>query len=346
MRQFIFRQFIFRAFLALALTGTLSGCSSLGFGGGDSAPVTGAGQGQFKVGKPYQINGVWYTPREDYAYDETGIASWYGPGFHAELTANGEIFDQHELTAAHPTLPMPSLVRVTNLENGKQVVLRINDRGPFANNRILDVSRRGAELLGFKQQGTAKVRVQILGEESRAIADAARRSGKNVKLASGNNLGNNMGNNLPAPAALPRTPVQTQALPAPTIIEGGAAPAKAVDVQPLPPPPSSPSVSPALASIGTYQGQRFLPSAKVTQTAPPAHADLYVQAGAFSNYDNAERLSQDLAKIGKTEVSQAVVNGRTFYRVRLGPLRDVAQADNVLARVTKAGQSQARIIVD
>src|SRR6185295_8664858 len=87
--------------------------------------------GSYKVGTPYQIAGVWYYPQVDYAYDQTGIGSWYGPGFHKERTANGEIYNENELTAAHQTLPMPSLVRVTNLENGRSIVVRINDRGPF-----------------------------------------------------------------------------------------------------------------------------------------------------------------------------------------------------------------------
>lgn len=125
--------------------------------------------GRYKVGQPYKIRGRWYTPKDDMGYDEVGMASWYGPGFHGKTTANGERFDQNALTAAHPTLPMPSMVRVTNLANGRSVDLRINDRGPFANNRIIDVSKRAAEMLGFKRQGTARVRVTILPDESLAL---------------------------------------------------------------------------------------------------------------------------------------------------------------------------------
>ena len=111
----------------------------------------------------------------DYEYDETGIASWYGLNFHQKLTANGEIFDQNAITAAHRTLPMPSVVRVTNLENGRSLVVRINDRGPFAHGRIIDLSRRSAQLLGFVRKGTAKTRVQILVAESKAIAQRGER---------------------------------------------------------------------------------------------------------------------------------------------------------------------------
>ncbi|MBM3559518.1 MAG: septal ring lytic transglycosylase RlpA family protein, partial [Alphaproteobacteria bacterium] len=139
----------------------------------EPAPKQPGSVGRYKVGTPYQIEGVWYYPAEDFDYRETGIASWYGPGFHGRDTANGETYDQNALTAAHRTLPMPSVVRVTNLENGRSIVLTVNDRGPFARGRIIDVSRRGAQLLGFESNGTAKVKVEILPEESRQIKLAA-----------------------------------------------------------------------------------------------------------------------------------------------------------------------------
>lgn len=126
--------------------------------------------GFFRVGEPYQVNGVVYTPRLDWDYDQTGRASWYGAPFHGRQTANGERYDQNELTAAHQTLPLPSVVRVTNLENGRSLVLRINDRGPFVAGRILDVSRRAAQLLRFRHQGTTRVRVEVLEKESRQAA--------------------------------------------------------------------------------------------------------------------------------------------------------------------------------
>ena len=130
---------------------------------GDDAP-------HYKVGKPYKIQGVWYYPEEKYDYDEVGIASWYGDDFHGKLTANGERFDMNALTAAHRTLPLPSMVQITNLENGRSVTLRVNDRGPFVGNRIIDLSRRAAQLLGFQSRGTTKVRVRVLPEESMAMA--------------------------------------------------------------------------------------------------------------------------------------------------------------------------------
>jgi rare lipoprotein A len=126
-------------------------------------------QPHFKVGEPYTINGRQYVPRDDLAYTETGVASWYGPGFHGKSTANGERFDENALTAAHRTLPLPSMVQVTNLDNGRSAILRVNDRGPFAKDRILDVSKRAAEVLGFRRRGKAPVRVTILAEESLAL---------------------------------------------------------------------------------------------------------------------------------------------------------------------------------
>lgn len=124
----------------------------------------------YKIGAPYRIKGTLYNPAVDYAYDTEGEASWYGPGFHGKLTANGDIYDQDALTAAHPTLPLPSMVRVTNLDNGRSLVLKLNDRGPFMNGRIIDVSRKAAKLLGFFKAGMAKVRVEILEKESRDLA--------------------------------------------------------------------------------------------------------------------------------------------------------------------------------
>jgi len=130
-------------------------------------------RGYYKIGRPYQINGVWYYPKEDFDYSETGIASWYGPNFHGLRTANGEIYDMEALTAAHPTLQIPSAVRVTNLENGRTAILRVNDRGPFHNGRVIDVSRRAAVDLGFLGKGTAKVRVDVLPDDSRRLAELA-----------------------------------------------------------------------------------------------------------------------------------------------------------------------------
>ena len=120
----------------------------------------------YKIGKKYNVGGKYYYPKKDLYYNKTGIASWYGPKFHGKLTANGEIYNQYALTAAHKTLPLPSAVKVTNLKNNKSIVIRINDRGPFVNDRIIDLSSKAADILDLKKEGTGLVSVQILREKS------------------------------------------------------------------------------------------------------------------------------------------------------------------------------------
>lgn len=128
-----------------------------------SAKRTRKGGGRFQVGKPYKIRGKWYTPKEDANLKQVGLASWYGPNFHGRLTANGEIYDQYGISAAHPTMPLPSYAFVTNLENGRKIKVRVNDRGPYAHGRVIDLSARAAELLGYTKQGVAKVKVEYAG---------------------------------------------------------------------------------------------------------------------------------------------------------------------------------------
>lgn len=120
------------------------------------------GNGKYRVGRPYVVAGVTYVPQEDPDYRAEGMASWYGDAFHGRLTSNGEIFDMKSITAAHPTLPLPSYVRVTNMANRKSLIVRVNDRGPFHANRVIDVSQRAADLLGFKHHGVARVRVEYV----------------------------------------------------------------------------------------------------------------------------------------------------------------------------------------
>jgi len=122
------------------------------------------GGGRAQIGKPYKVRGKWYRPREQPGYNKVGNASWYGPNFHGRLTANGEVYDQYSLSGAHPTFPLPSYARVTNLANGNSVVVRVNDRGPYSNGRVIDMSSKAADLLDYKKAGIARVRVQYLGK--------------------------------------------------------------------------------------------------------------------------------------------------------------------------------------
>jgi rare lipoprotein A len=144
------------------------GESLAGFAGTGSPYLKGSGPipkggGRYHVGKPYQVAGRWFHPKEDKNYDKQGAASWYGEAFHRRKTSNGEYFDMNMFSAAHPTLPLPSYAKVTNLENGKTIVVRINDRGPFVGTRIIDLSKRSSDVLGFRGQGKANVRVQWIG---------------------------------------------------------------------------------------------------------------------------------------------------------------------------------------
>lgn len=275
-----------------------------------------AAAGVYKIGQPYQIDNVWYYPREQPDYDETGIASWYGPTFYGKRTANGEVYDGDAVTAAHRTLPMPVNVRVTNLQNGKSIVVRVNDRGPYARGRIIDLSKRAAELLDVVQTGTARVRVTYLGR-----AD----------------LGPGTG---PAPqtppeiaGALPAVPsgrVETAAL--------GAIPGAAVA------PPIAPRALPAPVPSAPPQAAAVQVTGQVTRVPVSTATHLYVQVGAFSNLGNAKSL---LAKShGDLHISTLQRAGQTLYRVRTGPLNSIEEADAALSRITGAGAGDARIVVD
>jgi rare lipoprotein A len=132
------------------------------------------GGGVYRVGKPYVVAGRTFVPEEDTNYRAEGYASWYGRDFHGRLTANGEVFDQESITAAHPTLPMPSYVRVTNLSNRKSLIVRVNDRGPFHGDRVIDLSHKSAQLLGFKDNGVARVKVEYIGRAALEGSDDSR----------------------------------------------------------------------------------------------------------------------------------------------------------------------------
>lgn len=320
-----------------------------------SAPVKPGGV--YKVGNPYQVAGVWYYPKEDPSYDETGIASWYGPGFHGKTTANGEQYDQNDLTAAHQTLPMPVWVRVTNLENGRSIVVRVNDRGPYANNRIIDMSRKAAQLLGYEQKGTARVRVQYVGSAAEPTIMTAEADP-----------------NPPQVSAAPRSAIDSAALPPPVIVQSPQAQARAAR-QPAPPPQPTqsqptlkmPSQSGALAAT-------LPPSATSAKSAPPAVAgarpavsaddsapvdyvaqrvtmeparptSIYVQVGAFTVFENASKLSIKMKRYGESSVSSSVVNGIDYYRVRVGPIENTDRADEILNDIIAAGETQARIVI-
>jgi rare lipoprotein A len=280
------------------------------------------GPGRYVVGRPYEIKGIWYSPQENWSYDETGIASWYGEQFDGRYTSDGEIFRLNELTAAHKTLQLPCVVRVTNLDNGRSLELRVNDRGPFAQGRIIDVSRRAAQLLGFEGQGTARVRVQLERDDSmRVAALAGRRGGDNFAVASA-----------PPP---PSNPVEVAAYRAPPVSPAPPVQIRMAANQSMP--------MPALAPL-PLQEPRLTGRVEMVPVAP---TQIFVQAGAFADEQNALRLRDRLRGLGSpTRITGAQVNGISVYRVRVGPAPSVDAADDLLNRVISDGISQARIVVD
>ncbi len=304
-------------------------------------------EGRYKVGDPYKIAGVFYYPTVNYGYVETGIASWYGPDFHGRPTANGETYDMNALTAAHRTLPMPSIVRVVNLDNGRALALRVNDRGPFARGRIIDVSRRAAQLLGFRYRGTARVRVEIMADESRRQEMLARR-------------GDAATEQLVAPAPEPRKIVTAEltppAAPAPAQ-KASAAPPPAQNVNAAPPPAKKVSAAPP-PPAQKIDGARAAPKIALPDEAaaslielaldlePVRATALYIQAGAFVRYANAARLRTRLATLAPARVTEARVGSEMYFRVRLGPFQNLGKADLALAKVAASGYPRARLIVD
>jgi rare lipoprotein A len=282
-----------------------------------TADKAGDDAGAYKIGQPYQIQGVWYYPGEDPQYRKAGIASWYGEKFHGRRTANGEIYDMNALTAAHKTLPMPVQVRVTNLGNGRSLVLRVNDRGPFVNGRIIDVSRRAAQLLGFQKQGTAKVLVVVLDNGKSSVIAKKAVTPTEQKTA------------LPA---LPLAKVTSQNLAPPP----GAKEAQAGPVE-----RGGPT---RIASAGPAATAN--PGAIAVTRQPVGPSSIFVQAGAFALAENAYRLRARLAYIGPSSISNVFIKGQEMFRVRMGPLYSVEAADKVLSQVLASGINNASIIVE
>jgi len=317
MKGVTFRGWLVLLPLALILTACSGGSGSdhAGYGGG----------GYYKVGNPYKVAGRWYHPAEDPSYNRTGIASWYGPQFHGRQTANGERFNMNALTAAHTTLPMPSWVRVTNLENGRSIVLRVNDRGPFVGDRIIDVSRRGAQLLGFEKQGTTRVRVQVVaGPDAPAPVQmaAARRSSTQPQEA---------------PKQAPKAASTSAPVPQRAQETVVAAPVDAVEIAGSIPGTASTGVS-AASPVDT--GTRWL----AAEAGPDDR--VYIQAGAFSAYKSARQVAEGLERLGRVELSPLSQGGQYIYRVRIGPLASMGEAGSLLGEVQALGHNAARIVVD
>jgi rare lipoprotein A len=303
--------------LCLGLALLAAGCSYRDSG----APgATGTPYRPYLVGQPYTISGKTYYPKEDFDYDRTGIASWYGSDFHGRRTANGETYDMNAMTAAHTTLPMPTIVRVTNLENGRSVTLRVNDRGPFVDDRIIDLSRAAADALGMRDKGIARVRVQVVKEASlrlkreaeRRVAEYETRPPETVEY-------------VPPPA-----PVRSYELPR----QEAAAPTR---------PPGPPR---QLHREPDPRGLGGLAPGGRTPGPPGATGRYYVQAGSFTERDRAERVRASLADLGPARISEVWVGDSLYFRVRVGPLGDPEMSDRVRGRMIQRGYADARVVTD
>ena len=262
--------------------------------------------GVYKLGPPYRINGRLYVPEFDPNYDRVGIASWYGDEFHARPTANGEVFDKNRLSAAHPTLPLPSRVRVTNLENGKSIELRVNDRGPFVDDRLIDLSQAAARELGFEEKGLALVRVQFLA----------------LDVAQGT------------------PPEPTVPVARPATSDGRRELAR---LNPPPPRPSDPAEPPA-ATVRLPAGVRLASFSAEPKGESCPLGPHWVQVGAFTEEARWRAALRTLAAIDRPRIEPVLINGRAALRVRLGPAPNRGEALALAERARSLGFTDAAVL--
>lgn len=306
------------AVLGLGLA--LGGCSSKSEKHASMDPFAGVGSpyyhgkgkipvggGKYHVGNPYQVAGRWFTPKEQPNYDKVGMSSWYGEAFHRRRTSNGEYFDMDQLTAAHATLPLPSYARVTNLSNGRSVVVRINDRGPFVGTRIVDVSKRAAEMLDYKRKGTERVRLQYIGPAP--LNDPGGRD--LIAMNEGSGAGRASSDML-AQAELKQPTFQRQRKIRQPVMQASFEP-------------------PADDSAGMYGSAR------------PSDA-YYVDLGSYADPDNVQRIREGMSGAGPVQVSEIDGANGPVYRLRLGPMSSSEDAKTAYNEAVGFGIPDARII--
>ena len=328
--------------------------------------------GIYKVGKPYQIAGRWYYPKEDYNYSEVGMASWYGEDFNGKLTANGERYNMNTLTAAHRTLPLPSIVKVTNLQNGRSIILRVNDRGPYVKDRIIDLSKRGAQLLGYMGQGTTKVKVEIMVSESKALKEAMltgkvssptalanaqsvvpahslyESSAERIKISEATAKADeaaiyaSTGNKKISTGSF--TPSGKTADPAvygtAATSDGGAKSASMGKVA-----ANGGKVSEHSGIYATAAANPNQKSAKAVSSSSYKYLSgyWYIHAGSFTNYSLAHQQMVRLKQYGSSHIVSADVNGSKYYRVSLGPYDKAEEATVAQAKLKYYGFKDTRI---
>lgn len=290
-----------------------------------------------KLGQSYSVDGETYVPRHQPDYVEEGMASWYGPGFHGGKTANGEEFDKNEMTAAHRTLPMPSIVKVTMLSTGKEAIVRINDRGPFSKGRIIDLSYAAAKEIGLIAKGTAKVRVEYMREESEKFAALLTqgRDPKSIDLAE-------------EILSKPETQyAQADASPAmePTKDAAAESSVDAIASVDLPAPaPSGKITTPAASSPFAAMDEPTsaatnmnVAAAETVKESTPI-AGHFLQLGAFLQQSNADRLRLKVAKLGQVKIlSKAEGTNPLMYVVRMGPYASADESSKVMDELAALG---------
>ncbi len=291
-------------------------------GGRHAAPGAAPGQRTYKTGEPYQVGGIWYVPHEQPHYDETGTASWYGDAFQLKATANGEVFDMNQFSAAHTTLPLPSMVEVTNLDNGRKLTVRVNDRGPFVGNRLIDLSHAAARELGYDRAGLAHVRVRYVGPAPLAGPEAG------VRMASAGLL----------TPRYPIAPLPPASGLAPQAV--AATPTPRSDVQLASYRAPEPIETTSLAPLPVAQSLA-MPLPHGDGIAPQTFR---IQAGAFSDQENARRAAALLNSTGTATIEPVQRNGTTLYRVLLPGPADELEAYAVRDKVAAAGFADARVV--
>jgi rare lipoprotein A len=299
------------------------------------------GGGRDQLGKPYQVRGKWYYPKEDKSYRKVGAASWYGDAFHGRLTANGEIYDMTHLTAAHPTMPLPSYARVTNEKNGSSVIVRVNDRGPYAHGRIIDLSRKAAEMLDYAHSGVASVKVEYVGRAPLEGRDdqfllASYRPGAGDPASDGLPTGVMVAMNGPTPNGDIAAPAFPGELSNSASLGAGAVLASAPagdfdgitlpDIAPIAEPRpdgflGEPAVS--LATLGYAADanlSRLAPFAAMVDGGASwklAAGEDYVMVGSFETAEEANAFGKKLAAFGRVEVETSDADGKTWRTVNL-----------------------------
>ncbi len=284
------------------------------------------GGGSYHVGKPYKVACVLFKPKEQPNYDKKGVSSWYGEDFNRRMTSNGEYFDMNRLTAAHATLPLPSYVKVTNLENGREVVVRLNDRGPFVGTRIIDLSKATASALDFKHKGKATVRVQYIG-----LAPLNDKGGSHLMA-----MNTELDRGTPLRKMIARADKHRGKGYADTTQVAEAKPKKKM------PAPAPVPVAPVEAAA--YAEPAPLPAAVPQLAAESVEVTYFVQLGSFSDGGNAARVREQFSSVWPVQFIEVSGASGPVYRVRLGPIADGGDAETALADAQSSGFADARLV--